>query len=193
MPESKQVLVGRIFEEHLIALRAIFRRRVRSQPQAADLAQEVYVRMLQVKDMGAIRDPQAYLFSVARNLAHEHAFQQRRAQFAVDVEEAGVQAELAEVPNFGTQIDTARRSKKAGGVVQASGEATGRGRDGVLARPELRANRATTGRLDPYGPEIPESGARDLPASHGAIEMNGCGEAARSCEASRLACIFTGK
>jgi RNA polymerase sigma factor (sigma-70 family) len=112
MPESKQVLVGRIFEEHLIALRAIFRRRVRSQPQAADLAQEVYVRMLQVKDMGAIRDPQAYLFSVARNLAHEHAFQQRRAQFAVDVEEPSVQAEPAEVPNFGTQIDTARRSKK---------------------------------------------------------------------------------
>ncbi len=116
MPESKQVLVEPIFEEQLIALRAVFFRRVRSQPQAADLAQEVYVRMLQVKDIGAIRDPHAYLFTVARNLADEHAFQ-RRAQFAVDVEESSVQAELAEVPNFGTQIATARRSKKLRNVL----------------------------------------------------------------------------
>jgi RNA polymerase sigma factor (sigma-70 family) len=112
MPESKPVLVERIFEEHLIALRAVFFRRVGCQPQAADFAQEVYVRMLQVKDTGAIRDPHAYLSTVARNLAHEPAFQQRRAQFAVDVEEPRVQAELAEVPSFGTQIESARRSEK---------------------------------------------------------------------------------
>jgi RNA polymerase sigma factor (sigma-70 family) len=118
MPESKQVLVERIFGEHLSALRAVLFRRVRTEPQAADLAQEVYVRMLQIKDIGAIRDPEGYLFTVARNLAHQYAFLQRRAQFTVDVEEPSVQVELAEVPTFGTQIDTAKRTKKLRDVLR---------------------------------------------------------------------------
>ena len=101
-----------------ISLRALFYRRVRSEPQVADLAQEVYVRMLQIKDIGAIRDPQAYLFTVARNLAHQYEFLQRRAHFTVDVEEASVQAELAEVPPFETLIDTAQRTKKLRDVLR---------------------------------------------------------------------------
>ena len=47
--------------------------RARRQPEAGDLAQEVYLRMLRVPDMEAVRNPEAYLYTVANNLAREYA------------------------------------------------------------------------------------------------------------------------
>jgi DNA-directed RNA polymerase specialized sigma24 family protein len=51
MAETKKSLVGRLFAEHRGSLQAFLFRRVRSHPDAAELAQEVYVRMLRVPDM----------------------------------------------------------------------------------------------------------------------------------------------
>lgn len=39
--------------------------------QAEDLAQEVYLRLLRVDDVGLIRDPRAFALRVAANVAHE--------------------------------------------------------------------------------------------------------------------------
>ena len=47
------------------ALQAFFYRRLRTKADAADLVQEVYLRMLRVSDPEAIRNPEAYLFTVA--------------------------------------------------------------------------------------------------------------------------------
>src|SRR5580700_6349316 len=49
------------------ALQAFFYRRLRAKVDAADLVQEVYLRMLRVSDPEAIRSPEAYLFTVAAN------------------------------------------------------------------------------------------------------------------------------
>jgi RNA polymerase sigma factor (sigma-70 family) len=46
-------------------------RRLARSVDAEDLAQEVYLRLLRVEDLGAIAEPQAYLYRVARNLASE--------------------------------------------------------------------------------------------------------------------------
>ena len=69
MAEIKKSLVERLFGEHGGALRAFLYRRVRSHPDAAELAQEVFVRMMRVPDMTAIRNPEAYLFAVASRLS----------------------------------------------------------------------------------------------------------------------------
>ena len=69
MTEVKKALVERLFAQQGNALRAFLLRRTRRQHEAADLAQEVYVRMLRIPDMGAIRNPEAYLYTVASNLA----------------------------------------------------------------------------------------------------------------------------
>jgi hypothetical protein len=58
---KKVSLVERLFADHGSSLQAFLFRRVRRQPIAAELAQEVYVRMLRVPDMGAVRNPEAYL------------------------------------------------------------------------------------------------------------------------------------
>jgi RNA polymerase sigma-70 factor (ECF subfamily) len=41
-----------------------------------DLMQEVYLRLLRVDDQEAIRNPQAYLFTVASHVLHQHALRQ---------------------------------------------------------------------------------------------------------------------
>lgn len=112
MAEASKTLVGRLFAVHRGGLQAFFFRRVRHHADAADLAQEVYVRMLRVKDMGTIRNSEAYLYTVARNLAVEHAALDRRQGIAVDAEDPITQEELAEHAGFDSEIDTAQRVKR---------------------------------------------------------------------------------
>jgi len=57
--EAKNAWVERLFAAHHGALQAFFYRRVRFRADATDLAQEVYVRMLHVKDVASIRDTEA--------------------------------------------------------------------------------------------------------------------------------------
>jgi RNA polymerase sigma-70 factor (ECF subfamily) len=105
-------LIERLFFEHGTALRAFFRRRVRLAPDAPDLAQEVYVRMLRVSNADTIRNPELYLYTVANNLVREHAaFDKRRASYD-DVDDVAVQEQLAELPQFDRDIDNGRRVER---------------------------------------------------------------------------------
>lgn len=106
----RKALVERLFAQHAAALRAFFYQRVRQRPDAAELAQEVYVRMLRINNVDEIRNPEAYLYTVASNLAKEHRLQERRCANAIDVEDA---AELlAEWPAVSGQLDTETRTKR---------------------------------------------------------------------------------
>lgn len=118
MAETKRTLVERLFAEHGRALQAFLFRRVRRDPDAAELAQEVYLRMLRVADLGAIRNPEAYLYTVASNLAKEHARHERQDGAALDVDDPVVQEQLAELPAFASELDTERRIKRLREVLQ---------------------------------------------------------------------------
>jgi RNA polymerase sigma factor (sigma-70 family) len=111
MAEPRRALVERLFAEHGSALRAFFFRRVRRQPEAAELAQEVYVRMLRVPDLDAIRNVEAYLYTVASNLAREHA-SASHPRDTLDVADPAIQEQLAELPSFSGQIDAEQRVKR---------------------------------------------------------------------------------
>ncbi|MEP6547799.1 MAG: RNA polymerase sigma factor [Gammaproteobacteria bacterium] len=112
MAETKRKLVERLFTEHGGVLRAFLFRRVRRQPDAADLAQEVYLRMLRVPDIETIRNPESYLFTVASNLAKEHVRHGYEEQRAVDVENPDVQEQLAELPSFAGDLDQEHRVER---------------------------------------------------------------------------------
>jgi len=116
MAETKKALVTRLFAEHRGALQAFLYRRVRRRPEAAELAQEVYVRLLRVPDLAAIRDPGAYLFTVASNLARDHARRERH-EVALDVDDPLVQEQLAELPAFAGQLDEEQRTKRLSEVL----------------------------------------------------------------------------
>ena len=98
-----------MFAEHRRALQAFFYRRIRTKTDAADLAQEVYVRMLRVSDIQAIRDPERYLYTVASNLVKEYAVLDRRQPRGVDLDEASIQQRLGELPTIDAQLDVERR------------------------------------------------------------------------------------
>jgi RNA polymerase sigma factor (sigma-70 family) len=102
-------LLERLLAVHRNALQAFFYRRIRHHADATDLAQEVYLRMLRIKDPEAIRDVEAYLFTVASNLAREHAAREGRRGITVDVQNGAVMEELSEPAEFDAQIDVSRQ------------------------------------------------------------------------------------
>jgi len=87
VPDPRPSLIERLYAEHSAALHSFFRRRIRNQAHAADLAQEVYLRMLRVHDPLSIRNPAVYLFTVASNLVKEQATLDQR-QAGMDLDEA---------------------------------------------------------------------------------------------------------
>jgi RNA polymerase sigma-70 factor (ECF subfamily) len=109
MAEPRKGLVERLFAEHRRALQTFFYRRIRTKSDAPDLAQEVYVRMLRVNDIHAIRDPERYLYTVASNLVKEYAVLDRRQARGVNLDDASIQQRLGELPTFDGQLDVARR------------------------------------------------------------------------------------
>src|ERR1700722_10834352 len=118
MFEAKKNLVERLFIEQRTALQAFLFRRVHKLPEAPELAQEVYVRMLRVPEMESIRNPEAYLYAVASNLAKEHVQRERRASAHLDIDDPFVQEQLAELPGIAGELDTAERVKRLQEVLQ---------------------------------------------------------------------------
>jgi RNA polymerase sigma-70 factor (ECF subfamily) len=112
MNVEKRVLLEQLFSQHGTALQAFFRRRIRSAPDAPDLAQEVYVRMLHLANTEAIRNPELYLYTVANNLVKEHAAVDRRGNSHDDIDDLAVQRQLAELPNIDGEIDTELRAER---------------------------------------------------------------------------------
>ena len=122
MPERarKPGLVERLFAEQRGALKAFFRRRTRT-ADAADLAQEVYLRMLRIRDPRAIRDPVLYLFTVANNLVKEQGVLDRRRATDVDIEAVATPEQLCVLPNFEGERDAAQRSARLQAVLKQLG------------------------------------------------------------------------
>jgi RNA polymerase sigma factor (sigma-70 family) len=116
--QPKPSLVERLFADHGGALRTFFLRRIRAKADAADLAQEVYVRMLRVSDKEAIRNPVHYLYTVANNLVKEHAVLERRQASGIDIDEASPHAQLETLPAFDGDLDAVRRVLRLNTVLQ---------------------------------------------------------------------------
>lgn len=62
-------LVGRLFREHNRALVSFLRAKLHNDHEAREVAQEAYVRLLQLDSPGVVSFLQAYLFKIAANIA----------------------------------------------------------------------------------------------------------------------------
>jgi RNA polymerase sigma factor (sigma-70 family) len=118
MAEPKPSLVERLFADHRAALQTFFLRRIRAKADAADLAQEVYVRMLRIRDKDAIRDPVHYLYTVANNLVKEHAALDRRQANGIDIDEVPPHDRLETLPEFDGELDAKQRIARLGVVLK---------------------------------------------------------------------------
>jgi RNA polymerase sigma factor (sigma-70 family) len=74
---DKQRFVATIEQAHGRQLRRFLASRLRgASADVPDLIQEIYLRLLRIKDHEAIRNPQAYLFTVAAHVIHQYRLRQ---------------------------------------------------------------------------------------------------------------------
>jgi RNA polymerase sigma-70 factor (ECF subfamily) len=116
--DPKPSLVERLFSEQGAALQRFFGRRIRSTADAADLTQEVYVRMLRISDQEAIRNPVLYLYTVANNLVKEHAVLEHRRASGIDIDGAPAHEQLETLPAFDGDLDASQRVARLGVVLK---------------------------------------------------------------------------
>jgi RNA polymerase sigma factor (sigma-70 family) len=95
-------VINRLYDECRDKLYRYFLKRVHRPDIAEELCQEVYLRMLRVANFAAIKNQQAYLFTVARNLLCELRLQ---GQLEYDVDDPTIQEHLSEAPDFGAEVD----------------------------------------------------------------------------------------
>lgn len=94
--DSGESMVSALVASHGTQLRRFLLSRVRNNADVPDLIQEVYLRMLRIPDHDAVRSPEAYLFTVAQHVAHQHAI--RRSNVAPPAELQDMLVKLAEMP-----------------------------------------------------------------------------------------------
>jgi RNA polymerase sigma factor (sigma-70 family) len=117
--ETKHAFLTSVERSYGQQLRRFVSARLRNAAaDAPDLTQEVYLRLLRIDDHEAIRNPQAYLFTVASHVLHQHALRQSTTLDSVglvDVESqlpADVQADPA------TQVETEQAFEELGRSLQ---------------------------------------------------------------------------
>jgi DNA-directed RNA polymerase specialized sigma24 family protein len=68
-------------------LRRFLAVRLRNANDVPDLAQEVFLRLLRVEGYEGIRSPEAYLFTIASHVIHQHAVRRSSEPVSVDITE----------------------------------------------------------------------------------------------------------
>jgi RNA polymerase sigma factor (sigma-70 family) len=76
-------------------LRRFFAVRVRNRADVPDLAQEVFLRLLRVHHHESIRSPEAYLFTVASHVLHQHSLKQAQTPASIDITQVFADLQLS--------------------------------------------------------------------------------------------------
>jgi RNA polymerase sigma-70 factor (ECF subfamily) len=86
MPDNRS-FVASIAARYGPRLRRFLSVRLRNAADVPDLAQEVFLRLLRVEGYESIRSPEAYLFTIASRVIHQHAVRRSSAPVSVDIAE----------------------------------------------------------------------------------------------------------
>ncbi len=116
--ESTSNLAGAAFRDHAGELHRFLARRVGHAEDADDLAQEVFARLLRVRNAELVRNPLSYLLGIATHVIRE--FRQRKQHERV-LYDSDLAAELCDhseaaalqVAGFAEQIELRQRLDKA--------------------------------------------------------------------------------
>ena len=101
--------IEKLFSLRRAHLNTFFGRRVRARDESDDLTQEAFLRVLRADSSQAIHNPEAYLFTVAGNLAREYSVLSNRFRAATDAGDPSIESELSSWPDIDTELDASRR------------------------------------------------------------------------------------
>lgn len=86
--DEKQAFVTQIEKQHGRSLHRFLASRLRNATDVSDLVQEVYLRLLRVAGHETVRNPQAYVITIASHVLHQHALRSAARPVPIDVMEA---------------------------------------------------------------------------------------------------------
>jgi RNA polymerase sigma-70 factor (ECF subfamily) len=92
--ETHHTFVSDIVNRYGQRLRRFFTLRLRNNADAPDLAQEVFLRLMRVEHHESIRSPEAYLFTVASHVLHQHTLRQATTPASIDISEVFAELQL---------------------------------------------------------------------------------------------------
>ena len=92
--EARQTFVSEIAIRYGRRLRSFFTQRLRNRADAPDLAQEVFLRLMRVDHYESIRSPEAYLFTVASHVLHQHTLRQLKAPASINISDVFAELQL---------------------------------------------------------------------------------------------------
>lgn len=107
-PDS-QSFVAAIADQYGRRLRRFLSVRLRNAADVPDLAQEVFLRLLRVVDHASIRSPEAYLFTVANHVIHQHAARQSTVPVTVDFADVAAGFEMVSADDPHARVDLEQR------------------------------------------------------------------------------------
>ena len=108
-PENSQSFVAAVTAQHSKRLRRFLLARVRNAADAADLMQEVFLRLIRVPDHETIRMPEAYVFALANHVLYQYRLRRTRQPATVDILDVLTEVERAPESDPADQVDTAQR------------------------------------------------------------------------------------
>jgi RNA polymerase sigma factor (sigma-70 family) len=107
---EKQAFIAALARAHGLRLRRFLELRLRgASADAPDLVQDVYLRLLRMPRHETIRSPRAYLFTVARNVLHEHQLSRATAPKEVEMNEMLAEIEAYVQDDAQGYIDACRQ------------------------------------------------------------------------------------
>jgi RNA polymerase sigma factor (sigma-70 family) len=92
--DVKQRFVSAIALRYGDKLRRFLSQRLRNVADAPDLAQEVFLRLMRVQHHETIRSPEAYLFTVASHVLHQHTLRQSLTPKSIDISDIFAELQL---------------------------------------------------------------------------------------------------
>lgn len=107
--DLKSIFVSSIANRYGERLRSFLARRLRNASDAPDLAQEVFLRLMRVEHHESIRSPEAYMFTIASHVLHQHALKQSETPASVDISDLFSELQLTSEDDPAAKADLAQR------------------------------------------------------------------------------------
>ena len=109
--QSQRSFVAALAAKYGSRLRRFLSSRARNGSDVPDLAQEVFLRLMRVSQHEVIRSPEAYLFTVASHVVHQHTLRQASAPEAIDITQLLAELQLTSGDDPSAAAETQERLK----------------------------------------------------------------------------------
>lgn len=105
---DRQAFITEIATKHGSRLRRFLAARLRNAADVSDLTQEVFLRLLRVDRHESIRNPEAYVITVASHVLHQHMLRGAVTPQPMDAVEVLLDLQSTMESDPGTQLDARR-------------------------------------------------------------------------------------